>query len=293
MTLTKFCAALATSRRLRSSSLLMSLISALGPRETPVSHPKIKVPSPGRAEAWAVPVGGCARPNPFPPGLGRQKPSTGSCFSAACTGSPIPSESVASTTSVPADEARANGPLVGDPALVPGEQSCVQAEGNRPWYPTIAAFEVHDSDRTHLYACAHFLGSTSSSDNTVYAYSSQQIYTTPYNIVDRGPNELFVYGGGYGDNPAASGSFVARVQPGTFDQVWRTVLINTNVTGEWNYPGVLNVLADGSLVVIFGYHIAKIDPQTGTVLQETALPTGASTPANTSYNGYDALPDGT
>ncbi len=213
--------------------------------------------------------------------------------STACTGSPIPSQSVASTTSVPADEARANGPLVGDPALVPGEQSCVQAEGNRPWYPTIAAFEVHDSNRTHLYACAHFLGSTSSADNTVYAYSTQQIYTTPYNIVDRGPNELFVYGGGYGDNPAASGSFVARVQPGTFDQVWRTVLINTNVTGEWNYPGVLNVLADGSLVVIFGYHIAKIDPQTGTVLQETALPTGASTPANTSYNGYDALPDGT
>jgi hypothetical protein len=203
------------------------------------------------------------------------------------TGSPIVAEFG------PADEAQANGPLVGDPALDLGEQACAQAEGNQPWYPTIAAFEVHDSDRTHLYACAHFLGTTASADNTVYAYSSQQIYTTPYNIVDRGPNELFVYGGGYGDNPAASGSFVARVQPGTFDQVWRTVLINTNVTHEWNYPGVLNVLADGSLVVVFGYHIAKIDPETGAVLQETVLPTGASAPANTSYNGYDALPDGT
>ena len=105
-----------------------------------------------------------------------------------------------------------------------------------------------------------------SGSNQVFAYSSQQDYVTPYNIVDRGPNELFIYGGGYGDNPAASGSFVARVEPGTFNEVWRRVLINTNATGEWDYPGVLNVLADGTLVVIYGYHIAKLDPATGDVL---------------------------
>jgi hypothetical protein len=190
------------------------------------------------------------------------------------------------------DEQAANGPLVGDPSLIPGEQSCAAAEANPPWYPTIAAFEVHDSDRTHLYDCAHFLGSMSG-PNQVFAYGSQQDYPTPYNIVDEGPNELFVYGGGYGDNPAASGAFVARVEPGTLDQVWRRVLINTNVTGEWDYPGVVNVLADGSLVVIYGYHIAKLDPATGDILAETTLPTGASAPGDTSYNGYDAFPDGT
>jgi hypothetical protein len=198
-----------------------------------------------------------------------------------------------SKTSIPEDETRANGPLVGNPSLIPGEQACVQAEQNRPWYTTLAAFEGHDSNRTHLYGCAHFAGTPSSASNTVFAYSSQQSYTTPYNLVELGPNSLYVYGGGYGDNPDASGSFVARVNPGTLDQAWRTVLINTNATGEWNYPGVLNLLADGSLVVIFGYHIVKIDPQPGSVLQETTLPTGGSTPANTSYNGYDALPDGT
>jgi hypothetical protein len=136
---------------------------------------------------------------------------------------------------VPVDEQAANGPLVGDPDLVSGEQSCVAAAGNAPWYPTIAAFEVHDSNRTHLYGCAHFTGSMSGT-NQVFAYSSPQDYPTPYNIVDEGPNELFIYGGGYGDNPAASGSFVARVEPGTFDQVWRRVLINTHATGEWDYP---------------------------------------------------------
>ncbi|TYC76579.1 hypothetical protein [Streptomyces sp. CB01881] len=195
------------------------------------------------------------------------------------------------TSSPPADETAANGPLVGTPSLVAGEQSCAAAEGNAPWFPTIAAFEVHDSNRTHLYACAHFPGAQS--NNQVFAHSSDQVYVTPYNIVDRGPNELYVYGGGYGDNPAASGSFVSRVEPGTFNEVWRRVLINTNATDEWNYPGVLNTLADGSLVVIYGYHIARIDPANGNVLAQTTLPTGQSAPRDTAYNGYDALPDGT
>ncbi|MEE1783236.1 hypothetical protein PUR71_09960 [Streptomyces sp. SP17BM10] len=194
-------------------------------------------------------------------------------------------------SSPPADVVAAGGPLVGDPTLVPGEQSCAAAEGNAPWYPTIAAFEVHDSHRTHLYACAHFQGAPS--NNQVYAHSSQQVYATPYNIVDRGPDELYAYGGGYGDDPAASGSFVSRVEPGTFNEVWRRVLINTDATDEWDYPGVLNVLADGSLVVIYGYHIARIDPATGAVLARTTLPTGGSAPRDTAYNGYDALPDGT
>jgi hypothetical protein len=95
-----------------------------------------------------------------------------------------------STTSVPADETRANGPLVGDPTLVAGEQSCAEGEQNLPWYPTIAAFEVHDSNRTHLYGCAHFSGTPTAASNTVFAFSSQQTYTTPYNLVELGPNAL-------------------------------------------------------------------------------------------------------
>ena len=46
-------------------------------------------------------------------------------------------------------------------------------------------------------------------------HQAPQVYITPYNIVDHGPNELFIYGGGYGDNPDASGSFVScRRRPG-------------------------------------------------------------------------------
>jgi len=39
---------------------------------------------------------------------------------------------------------------VGDPSLVRGEQSCETSNPNLPWFPTIAAFEVYESSRTHL-----------------------------------------------------------------------------------------------------------------------------------------------
>lgn len=193
---------------------------------------------------------------------------------------------------VPADIAAANGPLVGDPDAVAGERGCLAEKDNAPWSASMAAFEVHDSNRTHLYECATFPGSMKG-ENRVFAYSSATRYTTPYNIVDRGPDALFVYGGGYGDNPDASGSFVSRIAPDTFTEVWRRVLINTHVTGEWNYPGVINSLAGHGLIVIYGYHIARLDPKTGRVLARATLPTGDSKPENTAYNGYDALPDGT
>jgi hypothetical protein len=195
-------------------------------------------------------------------------------------------------SSVPPEVAAANGPLVGDAAAQAAEQKCLAGKDNAPWSPTMAAFEVHDSERTHLYDCATFLGSRQGA-NQVFAYASAEQYVTPYNMVDRGPDAYFVYGGGYGDSPDASGSFVSRVAPDTFTEVWRRVLINTKVTGEWNYPGVINTMGDDGLVVIYGYHIARLDPDTGEVLAAATLPTGTSKPGDTAYNGYDALPDGT
>jgi hypothetical protein len=211
-------------------------------------------------------------------GCGGSKRAQGSATAPASGGTP--------------DEQAANGPLVGNSRLIAGEQSCEQSHPNPPWFPTIAAFEVYDSARTHLYGCAHFLGSMTS-PNRVLAYESTDVYQTPYNIVTEGPNRLFIYGGGYGDNASASGSFVASVEPGTLNERWRRVLINTNATNEWDYPGVLNVLKDGSLVVIYGYHIARLNPATGAIEASTTLPTGKSAPRDTAYNGFDALPDGT
>lgn len=204
-----------------------------------------------------------------------------------CTGAGGPTPAA-----TPSDMAAAGGPLIGDPDVLTKEEACTRDTPNPPWYQGMATFEVHDSDRTHLYPCATFTGRMSGG-NQVFAYSSPTVYATPYNIVDDGPHGQFIYGGGYGDNPAASGSFVARVEPGSLQEVWRRVLINTNATDEWNYPGVLTVLADGDLLVAYGYHMATLDPETGQVLATVTLPTGNSLPRDTAYNGYDALPDGT
>jgi hypothetical protein len=69
-------------------------------------------------------------------------------------------------------------------------------------------------------------------------------------------------------------------------------LIDTNQTDEWNYPGVLSALRDGYLYQIYGYRLAKLDPRDGSVIKTIELPTLAAQ-RDTSYNGLDALPDGT
>jgi hypothetical protein len=88
------------------------------------------------------------------------------------------------------------------------------------------------------------------------------------------------------------------VEPGTLNQRWRRVLINTNATNEWDYPEVLNVLKDGSLSRHLrlphrqaepGQRQRRYSQRTGRTAS-TALPTGESAARDTSYNGFDALP---
>ena len=161
---------------------------------------------------------------------------------------------------------------------------------NPPWFPSLMAFEHYDSGRTKLFERAHFTGSFAR-DNTVDVRISPDEYPTPYNVVYRSGNSLFIFGGAYGDR-GGTGSFVARVDPQTLQTVWFHQLINTVETNEWNYPGVLSALQDGFLYLIYGYRLAKLDPRDGRVLDQRELPTLAA-PRDTSYNGLSGLPDGT
>jgi hypothetical protein len=162
---------------------------------------------------------------------------------------------------------------------------------NPPWFPSLMAFEHYDSGRTKLFERAHFTGSFTRY-NAVDVRISDDEYPTPYNVVYLSRDSLFVFGGAYGDR-GGTGSFVARVDPQTLQTVWFNQLINTVETDEWNYPGVLSVLHDGRLYLIYGYRLAKLDPQEGTVLGQMELPTGRAAPRNTSYNGLSGLRDGT
>ncbi|MFN7098090.1 MAG: hypothetical protein ACK4PR_11125, partial [Gammaproteobacteria bacterium] len=87
-------------------------------------------------------------------------------------------------------------------------------------------------------------------------------------------NQAFIYGGGYGDIAGSIGAFVDKVNPTTLERVWHNQLINTAVTGEWDYPGSLGILKDGYLYVSYGYRLAKIDPTNGRVVTTLVLPTG-------------------
>jgi hypothetical protein len=162
---------------------------------------------------------------------------------------------------------------------------------NPPWFPSLMASEHYDSARTKVFAQAQFTGSFVRG-NVVNARISHDRYLTPYNVVYRDAHSMFVYGGGFGDR-GGTGSFVAKVNPSTLQTVWFNQLINTNQTNEWDYPGVVAILRDGDLYLIYGYRLAKLDPRNGHVLAQVELPTTPAAPGDTSYNGFDALPDGT
>ena len=165
---------------------------------------------------------------------------------------------------------------------------------NPPWFPSLMAFEHYDSARTHVFQQARFGGSYGNNKNQVAVRTAPFTYPTGYNMVYLNPDEVFLYGGGYGNISNATGAFVAKVDPKTLEPVWCTQLINTVEANEWDYPGVLSILDDGLLYVIYGYRLAKLDPSDGHVVGEPLeLPTGKGLKENTSFNGFDALPDHT
>src|SRR5271163_5205885 len=124
-------------------------------------------------------------------------------------------------------------------------------ETNRPWYPSLAAFEHYDSGRSHLFPQARF-GGLFSGNNTVTTVQSDEIYPSAWNITYLSPDQMFLYGGGSGNDSSSIGAYVAQIDPGTLQPVWYTQLINTSDSGEWDYPGTQALLNNGKLYVIYG-----------------------------------------
>lgn len=166
------------------------------------------------------------------------------------------------------------------------------ASDNRPWYPSLEAFEHYNSGRSHVFPEAKFRGSYSG-NNTVRTLSSTANYPSGYNMCYLDSKHAFIYGGGYGDAAGSIGAFVAKVNPKTLEPIWYNQLINTSINGEWDYPGSMGILEDGYLYVSYGYRLAKLNPYTGAVLATLILPTGGAEPKNTSFNGFNAASDGT
>ncbi len=161
---------------------------------------------------------------------------------------------------------------------------------NPPWYPSLEAFEHYNSGRSHVFPEATFGGSYSG-NNTVDILNSPMVYPSGYNMSYLGPNDLFIYGGGYGDVAGSVGAFVAKVAPTTLGPIWYNQLINTSINGEWDYPGSMGILQDGFIYVSYGYRLAKLN-KNGVIIDTLTLPTGGAEPKNTSFNGFNATSDG-
>jgi hypothetical protein len=182
---------------------------------------------------------------------------------------------------------------------------------NPPWYPSLQAFEHYDSGRSHVFSQAEFRGSYDGRNTVAEVRSRELAYPSGYNMSYLNENEAFIQGGSYGNLFGSIGPFVAKVDPQTLEHVWYTQLRNTKEAQEWDYPGAMAIMNDGYIYVVSGYRIYKVDPADGSVVATLVLPTMVymrnnypslpatydSTPtddsANTSYNGINALPDGT
>src|SRR5271155_6101257 len=103
---------------------------------------------------------------------------------------------------------------------------------NRPWYPSLAAFEHYDSGRSHLFPQAAF-GGRFSGNNSVNTVQSPEVYPSSWNITYLNPGQVFLYGGGSGDDASSIGAYAARIDPNTLQPIWYDQLINTSDNGDW------------------------------------------------------------
>jgi hypothetical protein len=182
---------------------------------------------------------------------------------------------------------------------------------NPPWFPSLQAFEHYDSGRSHVFSQAEFRGSFDQPNTVAEVRSADGAYPSGYNTSYLNENAAFIQGGSYGDVEGSIGPFVAKFDPQTLENVWYTLLRDTKQAQEWDYPGAMAIENDGYIYVVSGYRIYKVDPKDGSVVATLVLPTAVfmrnnwpnlpatydttltENAANTSYNGINALPDGT
>ena len=94
--------------------------------------------------------------------------------------------------------------------------------------------------------------------------------------------------------PPSSQTYVASVELGSLDEIWRTYLNNANITNEFDLQGAVYALADGSLGATAAHQLFKLNATTGAVEAVVTLPTGDNPPGDSGFNRFSAFPgDGT
>jgi len=114
-------------------------------------------------------------------------------------------------------------------------------------------------------------------------------------MATRGIDEMYIYGRAAADaTPPSSQTYVASVELGSLDEIWRTYLNNAYITNEFYLQGAVYTLADGSLGATAAHQLFKLNATTGAVEAVVTLPTGDNPPGDSGSNGFSAFPgDGT
>lgn len=192
------------------------------------------------------------------------------------------------------NEKAANGPLPGDLSLVEAEHAGAVSIASPGYYPSMNGGEISGADRSGCFPYATFTGSFTG-PNQVFAWKSEDDYQGSTFLCTREPGELFLCGGNLPDakGPFAPGPYVAKVDPSSGKQLWRTYLDNVNVSGRWIGVNNLNVLADGTIVTAWSNQIALLDPDSGSIIRTGALPSGEAPPEDSHFKHLTVAPDGT
>ncbi|HEU4446278.1 MAG TPA: hypothetical protein VFR94_16520 [Nitrososphaeraceae archaeon] len=195
-----------------------------------------------------------------------------------------------STLAVTPNMIAAGGPVVPNWTMAQQEAECAAETENPGWARTLMPAEHYDSARSELFPCSQFPGSLTGPNN-VFAYPSSDMWYAPFSMATRGVDEMYIYGGASGDaKPSALQPYVARVELGTLNEIWRTYLNNINVTNDFSIAGAVYVLPDGSIGTTAGHKAYKLNATTGAVLAGLTLPTGDNPSRDSGFNGFSVFP---
>ena len=192
------------------------------------------------------------------------------------------------------NENAANGPLPGDHRLVEEEHRGAARVASPGYYPSLNGAEISGADRSGCFPSASFTGSFTGR-NQVFAWRSEDDYQATTFLCSREPGELFVGGGNLPNAkpPARPGPYVAKVDPASGRQIWRTYVDNVNVSGNWIGVNNLNILDNGTIVTAWSNQIALLDADTGRILKTGSLPSGEAPPEDSHFKHLTVAPDGT
>ena len=100
-------------------------------------------------------------------------------------------------------------------------------------------------------------------------------------VVRRDPGEVFLHGHSIGGDGGVQTSWVERIDPETLEPLTRV----EGLAGGPAWPGGIAAHADGSLIVVFGNHVHRLN-------SALEVEGSAELPRNRPYNSFVVLPDG-